>query len=68
MGKRGPKPGTGGRPRTLPPEISQKHEGSPKLTVRLAPHIHDWVMESGGATMVRQLVEEAYEADHEPAD
>lgn len=68
MGKRGPKPGTGGRPRTLPPEISEKHEGSPKLTVRLAPEIHDWVMANGGATMVRQLVETAYGRTHERAD
>lgn len=61
-GKPGPDPGHGPRlgKGAMPPGEWQKNDGAPKVTVRLAPDRHAWVMEQGGATFVRELVEEAF--------
>lgn len=62
MGKRGPKKGTGGRPRVLPPEVSAQHGGgSPKVFFRLDPDVFAWLSDRGGPLYAKHLVVEAYE-------
>jgi len=46
-----------GRPRLYPEDRAE--DGAPKFTVRLAPDLHDWVMQAGGAAFVRSLIEDA---------
>lgn len=61
--RRGPKPGTGGRPRKLSPDVAAKHGGSPMVFFRLDPEIHTWLIGQGGPLFAKKLVLDAYEAE-----
>ena len=47
-----------GRPREYPSEISDKHHGAPKLTVRLEPELSEWVRGQGGGAWLRHVARE----------
>lgn len=55
-----------GRPRQYDPELSDKHGGAPKMTVRFDPEVYDWVREQGGATWVRNAARELKELSQDP--
>lgn len=50
-----------GRPRKYAKEIGEKHQGAPRITVRLEPHLLDWVKEQGGASFLRHVTGQLYE-------
>lgn len=62
----GQNPGQVGRPRAYAPEVSNKHEGAPKLTVRLEPELLDWVRQQGGSTWLRHAARELHQLSNEP--
>lgn len=53
--------GSVGRPRKYPKEIGDKNKGAPKITVRLDPHILEWVKAEGGAGFLRHVAGQLYE-------
>lgn len=62
----GQKPGQVGRPREYAPEISDKHEGAPKLSVRLEPELHSWVRDQGGGAWLRHVARELHRLSQDP--
>ena len=62
----GQTPGQVGRPRAYAPEVSDKHEGAPKLTVRLEPELLSWVREQGGSTWLRHAARELHRLSDQP--
>jgi len=48
--KRGP-----GRPRKYP--VGAGTDGAPRITLRMAPDLFEWVQEHGGAEFVRQVLQ-----------
>ena len=50
-----------GRPRKYAKEIGEKHQGAPRITVRLEPHLLDWVKEHGGASFLRHVTGQLYD-------
>jgi len=55
------KVGSIGRPKKYPDGLGDKHKGAPRITVRLDPHILEWVKEQGGAGFLRHVAGELYE-------
>jgi hypothetical protein len=43
-----------GRPRKYP--VGAGQDGAPKLTLRMAPELFEWVQAQGGAEFVRQIL------------
>ena len=54
-----------GRPRKYAKEIGEKHQGAPRITVRLEPELMEWVREQGGATFLRHVAGQLYELKNE---
>lgn len=50
-----------GRPRQYAKEIGEKHQGAPRITVRLKPELMEWVKSQGGATFLRHVTGQLYE-------
>lgn len=44
-----------GRPRKYPVGVGT--DGAPKITLRMAPDLFEWVQEHGGAEFVRQVLQ-----------
>jgi hypothetical protein len=63
---KGQTPGQVGRPREYAPEVSDKHEGAPKLTVRLEPELMEWVRQQGGGAWLRHAARELRRLSVEP--
>ena len=62
----GPVKGDVGRPREYPKELSDKHQGAPRLSVRLEPELLEWVRDQGGSTWLRHLAHELRELTDDP--
>lgn len=55
-----------GRPTKYPTPKGEKQKGAPRITVRLDPHILEWVKDQGGAGFLRHVAGQLYElADDE---
>ena len=62
----GQTPGQVGRPREYAPEVSDKHEGAPKITVRLEPELLEWVRQQGGGAWLRNAARELHLLSEQP--
>lgn len=56
-----------GRPRQYDADLSEKHGGAPKMTVRFDPDVYDWLKERGGASWVRNAARELKQLAEDPA-
>lgn len=50
-----------GRPRKYPKDKGSPHGGAPQFSVRLEPHVLEWVQCRGGAHWVRRVLAAACE-------
>ena len=55
-----------GRPRQYDPELTEKYQGAPTMSVRMALELMEWVKKQGGSTWVRQVATELRELKHDP--
>lgn len=55
-----------GRPRQYDPEVSDKYQGAPTMSVRMAPDLLEWVKAQGGSTWVRHVATELRKLKHDP--
>lgn len=45
----------------LPPDIYERYDGAPQVTIRLQPDLFAWVRERGGVAFVRRVLQQLHD-------